>query len=811
MRAKSVSIKRYFTVTYNSAKKLLPNTLLVICFGFSCSNAVLADQIVNISPIIVQPEDLQDIGQQMVAQDRINRDQELAIKGLIDDNQRLADTALARQQDATLEKINQTMKDYRDALLSRDRANVQANSLKISKYHDLIVLTENVDDMKAVNQTMQQRSDVIEQKYQILTELRDELKTLNDKLKGEQANQSFVQTPPQQGDKIQFFTNRLAEMDRKIAHYDEVLAAKDQEISQLKNNLAQAQSESSSKDEKIRWLSQVLAATKDKAEYYRLTARQEQKKVPMAVPAPRMDLRVNLARQLLALQQNELALLEVKNKLWMDRNAVLESRTQDLQGRMQGLKNSLGQRTQQVELLKSELENKITAEKDQGTLSDRVQDLRTQLQDKDDQIASLRTKIRSGQEAEAATDSLDQRLADQQSKVDLLKQELENKIVESSKMTQLLSDYQKKLESRDNAYNDQLGAIAHLNSQLQEKEVQVIKIRQDMQGLQESINAKEREDQSQELNLSMEQQNVTDQKIKGYEDKIRGLTAELAMERQQLEGMPSSDEINFLRQGLKKAEAQLKAKDALLLQAQGDAVKYENAYRSQSLDYQNIKGQLQSTYLELHQNDQDLKAKDLEITRLKERYTVDMGNLQDQVKALTQDLNNAQKGLEGKSLNTSVAIALREQLKQKETMLAQAKANADEYARKYKEQSNEFQSLKDQLQDAKDEISRKNEDLKYKNMEILRIKERSPMMGKEKEPFIIGQDMQLQLRMAHAQIRDLQAQLNALSTISKGDVIRQKLKQALDEIDEQGRVINVLVQKLQDAGQGVDLSKYLNK
>ena len=53
---------------------------------FQC-NIVWATEVVNISPIFVQPADLRDINDQMIAQDRINRDQELAIKGLIDENQ----------------------------------------------------------------------------------------------------------------------------------------------------------------------------------------------------------------------------------------------------------------------------------------------------------------------------------------------------------------------------------------------------------------------------------------------------------------------------------------------------------------------------------------------------------------------------------------------------------------------------------------------------------------------------------------------------------------------------------------------------
>jgi hypothetical protein len=121
--------------------------ILIICFGLCSFNAFWAFQIVDVSPIIVEPYYLREISQQMLEQDRINRDQELAIKGLIDDNQKLTNTPLARQQDAKLENINQTMVKYRDSLLSRDRALIAANSQRAVLYHDLIALTEDVDGM----------------------------------------------------------------------------------------------------------------------------------------------------------------------------------------------------------------------------------------------------------------------------------------------------------------------------------------------------------------------------------------------------------------------------------------------------------------------------------------------------------------------------------------------------------------------------------------------------------------------------------------------------------------------------------------
>ncbi len=544
--------------------------ILILCFGLSSVNAALAAQIVDVPPIIVQPYDLREINQQMLGQDRVNRDQELAIRGLIDDNQKLTDMAMARQQDATLEKINQTMINYRDALLSRDRARIAANSQRVSKYHDLITLTENVDDMKGVGQTLQLKSNVIEEKYKILTELKDEMTALNEKLKGESLHKNFEKINQLQEEKIQLLTQRLGEMDQRIARYDEIVVQKDRQIARLKDSLAMAQSEAATKNEAIRWLNLVLAAVKNKAEYYQLTS-----------------------------QLDMLSMRQVQRKV-------------------QGIKDDFA---------------------------------RVGLQ-----------------------------LSRKQQQADLLKQELDSKIAQSAQMTLMMSDYQKKLESKDNAYNEQWGQIlssknyqarmekqiADLNARLQEKEAQVVKIKKDMYDLQEWASAKDRNLQAKDLSLSMIQQKMMDEKNN------------LALARQQIKDMPNSDEIDFLRTGLKKATAQLKQKDE---------------------------------------------------------------------------------------------------------MLSQIKANADKYAKEFKKQSQEFQSLKGQLQNAYEEIKHKNEDLKYKDMEIVRLKERSAKSNPHENN-------------------------NALS---KGDRLREKLKQALDKIDEQGRMINVLVQKLQEAGQSVNLTQYFAK
>ncbi len=65
--------------------------ILIFCFSLSSLQPCLATQTVEVPAVIVQPYDsgeLRELNQKMMAQDRINRDQEMAIKGLADDNER---------------------------------------------------------------------------------------------------------------------------------------------------------------------------------------------------------------------------------------------------------------------------------------------------------------------------------------------------------------------------------------------------------------------------------------------------------------------------------------------------------------------------------------------------------------------------------------------------------------------------------------------------------------------------------------------------------------------------------------------------
>jgi len=496
--------------------------ILIVCFGFSNINVGWATDVVDVSPVIVQPYEIQALNQSMLARDRQNRDEEIEINNLIEENNKLIQTTLARQQDTGLQKVDQLMLNYRDALLSRDRERIASNGQRWwpSRYGDLIDLTVSVDDMKDIHRNLQSKSTLIEEKYQILNDLRDEMAVLNERLRGQgsQPNdaviEGFKKIAQEQQDKIQMLVERLNEMDQKIAHFDEILAQKDRQIAQLRDNLARAQSEVSSqnelikelskqqkpidygktsevvgtspiivqpkveepqpqnamayskpaeavqippvetvetspiivqpnvtlpqqpkpmaynpnteivqtpaivvvpgdstgKDETIRWLNKVLAAAKDKAEYFRLTAQQdnasleelqaEVQKVKhdfalrfkdfnqyqriivslknqanqfneqltqkqQQVDFLKSDDRLALARQLIGLQHQEEGLLVEKGNLTMQQYMLFDRRL-------------TRQKQQQMDALRAQLRAKIITEQNQEQLEQQVQDLRTQ-------------------------------------------------------------------------------------------------------------------------------------------------------------------------------------------------------------------------------------------------------------------------------------------------------------------------------------------------------------------------------------------------------------------------------------------------
>ncbi len=690
----------------------------------------------------------------------------------------------------------------------------------VSRYGDLITLTEDTDAMTEDRGYLEGKSGLLAQRYQMLTDLKDEMTALDDKLRDEGLGASdqkekiiegYKKIAQEQQDKIQMLVERLGEVDQKISHFDEIMAQKDQQMARLKDSLVMAKNElkapmplspvivqlsapsgavelpsviiqsnvkspvsgvvalppvivnasngqqlakkqeqidllkeelehkitelqargsnvaaapgaveippvvvQPNDNESVRWLRQVLAVAKEKAEYYKLTSQEErislqqvqgevrdikedfaqhmswkedqiakmkadiqailQTKANEEKDSRKSSVRLNenmdLARQLIDLQQQETALLDEKSDLEADQNAMLDRHFLAFENKVKRL------------LADHQVQN--------ADMQNRIQALKDELDQERQQVDSLKTQVQSAQEVKQEADSL--------------KQQLDSKIAQSDKMTLMMANYQKKLESRDSAYNEQLrqilffknyqarmeAQVADLNAQVQEKEAQVVKIKKDMYDLQQWANAKDSETQAKDLSLAMAQQKAMDEKINGYQDKINGLQAmddeqvkeitslktDLALVREELAGMPSSDEINFLRTGLKKATIELAKKDQAL---------------------------------------------------------------------------------------------------------SQIKADFDEYAKEFKSQTREFKSLKDQLVQARQEMDRQTEDLKYKNMEVTRLKERSVVRE-----------------------GDLQDQIRALTgkreVLPKGDRLREKLQQALDKINEQGRLVGVLTQKLQACG-----------
>ena len=292
----------------------------------------------------------------------------------------------------------------------------------------------------------------------------------------------------------------------------------------------------------------------------------------------------------------------------------------DLKDQIATLKNDLIQKQQEIDTFKQQLEEKIVHEKNQEQLNTVIQELKDQLQDNAQQISSLKAKIELHQDTQAQLEMLKQQLADQQNKVDLINRELLSKTAQSDRMTLV---YQKKLEAKDIAYNEQLGQVlsykndqaqmekqmALLSTQLHEKEAQLVKIRMDMYNLQKSTIAKDQHLQVKDLRDSMTQQKAEDGKINGYQGKVDELQSafdrqvkeiksktELALSRQQLAGMPNADEIVFLRAGYNKATMELKKKDALLNQIKTDAQEYEKEFKAKSDDFKSLKDQLQDAY-----------------------------------------------------------------------------------------------------------------------------------------------------------------------------------------------------------------------
>ena len=433
---------------------------------------------------------------------------------------------------------------------------------------------------------------------------------------------------------------------------------------------------------------------------------------------------------------------------------------QETEGQVDTLKQELAGQENRMGLLTAELKERIAQAKTQKVLEFQIQDLKSQFNDKQKEIAALKAEVLAGQETQAQTETLMRQLSDEQNKAQLLRQELESRSAQNDQMTQIIADYQKKLEAKDSAYNDQLrqtliakknqslmeAQINELNSRLQDEEAQLVKVKKEMYDLQQAASSKDQDAQARDLSLSIAQQKLMNEKINDYQQKIDGLQAadksqlqviadlkaELALARQKVSAMPSNDEIEFLKSGLKKATSQLQEKDAMLLQIKANAAEYEKQFKDQTSQFESLKMQLQDALNRVDHKTEDLKYKNLELIRFKEQAKSKEADLQDQVGVLSWKLDAANKKLNAKGVVINKTVVV--------------------------DGGNKAEAL------------------------------------------------QAQLDQANLQIKDLQNQLDALKGSMTEDRLREKLKQALDKIDSQGRYINELVQKLHDAGQAGNLT-----
>ena len=847
---------------------------LIFCFGLSSVNLGWATQIIEVSPIIVQPTyDLAEINQQMLAQDRINRDQELAIKGLIDDNQKLTNTALATKQDATLEEINQTLKKYRDYLSSRDQVRIEANNERFSKYHDLIRLTEDIDDIKdaqgikAVGPTLQMKSDMIEEKYKALSALKGEMIALNEKLKAQGVHESFNTASPDQEAKILMLTQRLAQMDEKISHYDEILAQKDRQIAQLKGQVdllktelenkitqennqtpkevriatpiqvvppvqvepAQIQPQAvdlKAKDESIRWLNKVLAVTKNKAEYYRLTAEQDQSTLQQV--------------------QGEVSKIKDDFKMRFKDYDQFENAIVSLKGQVSQLGVKLSEKKQQVTALKSELENKISQENDQKDQIEKMKnDLRSILDERakkeiylrneslqrDDRIKLAKQLIDLQNQETVLLDEKDNLEAAQSALFDQHATALEAKIKELLSKHQIqAADIQNRMEELKNELDQKEQQVTSLKAALQNKIAeeksqsvladQIQDLKSQLQGKEDQIAAMKAQIESGKETQA--QADVLKQELADQQVKLDSLKQELEDKNSQLDKMTG-----MMNDYQKKLESKNDAYNTGLKQTL--AVQNEQVRKIDDLNVQlqekeaqivKIKKDLYDLQEWSNAKDKDIQTRDLNLSMIQEK--VMDGKIKDyQEKVDALQATNARQVEKVKSLKMELALARQQikeapgrdelsflrtglekalaQIKQKDGKLFKIKANVDEYAKEYRKQTREFQGLTQQLLKARQDIDRKDEDLKYKNLEIARLKD----LARKNEAAWKAQVKALTQRI-DADRKGLTVKPG--NEFFKNDPVEEKLKQALDKIDQQGRVINVLVAKLQDAGQTVDLA-----
>jgi hypothetical protein len=362
--------------------------------------------------------------------------------------------------------------------------------------------------------------------------------------------------------------------------------------------------------------------------------------------------------------------------------------------------------------------------------------LQAQVQAQEERVTAMRKQLLANQGSQQEADSLKQQLADAQEKAGALQLQLNTTNSQADKINAIVAEYQNKLEAKDSAYNEQLKQIAFLNTRLHQKQVQIAGLRRAMNNVQQQSGAQEKDAQAKDLAVSIVEQKAMDDKLNAVRtinakqiQEIADLKAQLALSQQELHGVPSSDEVEFLRTGLKKATAELSRKNQMLLSIKANADEYAKQFNEQSREFQSLKEQFEDAQEDIQRKDEDFKYKQMELIRFKEQTAIKEGDLEDQIKALSHKTHQP-----------------------------------------------------------------------YKAQPKLSIQKMFFHGENDKQKVEILED---QLRGAQKQIDGLETELNQFQRGPAGD----KLKQAMEKINSQGHVINVLVQKLQDRGEAVDLSR----
>jgi len=286
------------------------------------------------------------------------------------------------------------------------------------------------------------------------------------------------------------------------------------------------------------------------------------------------------------------------------------------------------------------------------------------------------------------------------------------------------------------------------------------------------------------------------------------LRQELALARQRLQGMPSTDEIDFWKSGLKKAAAELKEKGQMLAGLQAAAGHYPEKLAIQTKALQSLKAQLEGVQQELSKSQGIVDDKTKEILRLKYLSKMAQQDWRKQVMELNRKLDAAQKKF-GQKMYENRIMALEKQisnlkarLQQKETQKKEEVPENLSFPIAPEPGTDTFQILQEQLQNAQQELAQTKGELEDKTKEIVVLTHKLDIAEKKFNRKAYDNQMtalEAKFQDSLDKIKELQAQVNALEVQSKGDAVRAKLEQAVDKIQAQGRMINILSQKLEEA------------